>query len=138
MTLGPRSYEDIRAAAGSLKAFAKENPPTPTDAPPGVDEVRETLAADKKPAAGGNGKKHPWGDDDPETPLSPAKLADRLGIPQSDTKAREALRGRLRTWRKANPGGGCLEVADRKPKQAGCLSPLGKVWPVIEDMKPSG
>jgi hypothetical protein len=87
---------------------------------------------------GDHSNNHPWGNDDPQTPLSPAKLADRLGIPPSDAKAREALRGRLRGWRDATPDGGWIEVRDRKPKQAGYLYPVGKVWPVIEDMKPSG
>jgi hypothetical protein len=82
--------------------------------------------------------KHPWGDDDPETPLSPAKLADRLGIPGDDKDAREALRKRLEKWRNKNRDGGWVEVADRKPRQPGYLYPVGKVWPVVEDMKPSG
>ncbi len=84
------------------------------------------------------GKKYPWGDDDPETPVTPAKLADRLGIPGDGKKAREALRKRLETWRNKNRDGGWVEVADRKPRQAGYLYPVGKIWPVVEDLKPSG
>lgn len=84
------------------------------------------------------GGKHPWGDDDPENLISPSKLADRLGIPSDDRKVREALRKRLEAWRNANRDGGWIEVADRKPRQPGYLYPVGKVWPVIEDMKVSG
>ena len=104
-----------------------------------------TPSDQNKPAAktaaamqGADKSKHPWGDDDPETLLSPAKLADRLHIPPEDRKNRENLRGRLRTWRDANPGGGWIEVADRKAKQPGYLYPVGKVWTTIEDMESSG
>jgi hypothetical protein len=76
--------------------------------------------------------------DDPDAPLAPARLADRLGIPQTDTKAREALRKRLEKWRNANRNGGWIEIADPKPKQPRYLYLLGKVWSVIEDMKRSG
>jgi len=76
--------------------------------------------------------------DDPDTPLSPTKLADRLGIPKSDTKGREALRKRLEAWRKANLDGGWIEARDPKPREPRYLYPLGKVWPLIQDLKPSG
>jgi hypothetical protein len=77
--------------------------------------------------------------DDPDQLFSPAKLADRLGIPANDTKRRDAVRKRLEKWRKANLiDGGWIEVADPKPREPRYLYPLGKVWPVIEDMKHSG
>ena len=60
---------------------------------------------------------HPWGDDDPETPLSPAKLADHLGIPADNKKPREALRKRLESWRKAHVvDSGWIEDKDPKHK----------------------
>jgi hypothetical protein len=58
-----------------------------------------------------------WGNgDDPDAPLSPAKLADRLGITKSDAKAREKLRKRLESWRKANLDGGWIEAMNPKPR----------------------
>jgi hypothetical protein len=86
-----------------------------------------------------NGK-YPWGDDDPEAPFPPATLAHRLGIPTDDRKRREALRKRLESWRNDHPSSvaGWLEVggaAGRNPKY---IYKIGKVWSVIEDMKPSG
>lgn len=89
------------------------------------------------------GTVHPQADqggtkDDPDTPLSPAKLADRLGIPKSNAKGREALRKRLESWRKANPDGGWIEARDPKPREPKYLYPVGKVWPLIQDLKPSG
>jgi hypothetical protein len=85
------------------------------------------------------GGKHPWGDDDPETPLPPARLADRLGIPVGDTKRREALRKRLEMWRNANPSGdGWVEIEGARGRKPRYLYYLGRVWPLIEDMKPSG
>lgn len=158
-----RQFDAIRAAAEQvekvvtaclreLHAKGKANKPTavggrveagqdgepiggavaPAPEPPAAGAA---ATGDRSEAAGG---KHPWGDDDPETPLSPAKLADRLGIPKDDKKRREALRKRLENWRDHNKAGGWIEVADRKPKEAGYLYHLGKVWAVIEDMKPSG
>ncbi len=76
--------------------------------------------------------------DDPDAPLSPAKLADRLGIARSDAKAREKLRKRLESWRKANLDGGWIEARDPKPREPRYLYPLGKVWSMIQDLKPSG
>jgi len=107
----PVILKAIGQAVGSLKEW--------TDNRPGK----------QKTAAGG---------DDPDQLLSSGQLADRLGIPANDKKKREALRKRLESWRNRNQDGGWIEVADRKPKQPGYLYPLGKVWSVIEDMKPSG
>jgi len=76
--------------------------------------------------------------DDPDTLLSAVKLADRLGISKEDAKAHGALRKRLESWRKANLDGGWIETKDRKPREPRYLYPLGKVWPLIEDLKPSG
>ena len=85
-----------------------------------------------------DGDKHPWGDNDPDTPFPHAKIADRLSIPKADTRKREALRKRLEAWRKQFPTGGWVEAADRKGRQPKYLYPIGKVWHVIENMKPSG
>jgi len=90
------------------------------------------------PAVEDQSGKHPWGDADPETPLTPENLADRLGIPTDDDKAREALRQRLRTWRKANLDGGWLEDQDAKHKQPKFYYRVGKVWDRIKDLRPSG
>lgn len=79
--------------------------------------------------------KHPWGDDDPKTPFSPKALADRLGIPSDDEKQRDNLRKRLEEWRKRNFDGGWIEVENRKPRDPQFLYPIGKAWPLIEDMK---
>ena len=84
---------------------------------------------------GQGGKKYPWGDDDPETPLSTAKLADRLGVLSEDRKKREAVRKRLESWRKANFDGGWIEPKDPRPREPKYLYPLGKVWSLIEDLK---
>ena len=72
-----------------------------------------------------------------DEPITPAKLADRLGIPADDDKAREALRKRLESWRNNNRTGGWIEVADPKPRQPRYLYPLGTVWPIVKDMKRS-
>jgi len=42
--------------------------------------------------------------DDPNTLLSQATLADRLGIPANDRRRRDALRKRLEKWRNASKG----------------------------------
>jgi hypothetical protein len=99
----------------------------------------ETYGATKAPTAAveDHGRKHPWGGDDPEAPLSPAKIADRLGIPSDDSQ-REALRKRLESWRKANLDGGWIETRDPKPREPRYLYPIGKVWSIVEDMKHSG
>jgi hypothetical protein len=89
----------------------------------------------QKPAAG-EGQEKVY--DDPDQLLSAAKLADRLGIPEDDSKGRDAVRKRLTAWRKANFDGGWVEVRDRKPREPQFLYPLGKVWPVIKDMQRSG
>ena len=34
--------------------------------------------------------------------------------------------------------GGWIEVTNPKPREPRYLYPLGKVWPLIQDMKPSG
>jgi hypothetical protein len=115
----------------------KTTPPTPPAAPDGR-QAADRLELQSGAVAAEDRSKYPWGNDDPETPLTPAKLADRLKIPADDKKRREALRSRLRSWRDANPSGGWIEVADRKPKQAAYIYPLGKVWSVISNMKPSG
>jgi len=103
-----------------------------------VDDVfaaveRVYPSADPSPQGDQRGAK-----DDPDTPLSPAKLADRLGIPKDDSKARETLRKRLESWRKANLDGGWIEARDPKPREPRYLYPLGKVWSLIQDVKPSG
>jgi hypothetical protein len=82
--------------------------------------------------------KHPWGDDDPDAPLSPAKIADRLGIPPADDKRRDALRQRLGKWRRENPKGGWIEDEQGGGRKVKYSYPIGKVWPVVEDMKRSG
>jgi hypothetical protein len=89
------------------------------------------------PAVEDQGGEYPWGGDDPEAPLSPAKIADRLGIPPDDSQ-REALRKRLESWRKANLDGGWIETRDPKPREPRYLYPIGKVWPIVKDMKRSG
>jgi len=81
--------------------------------------------------------KHPWGDDDPDTPCTLDKLAVFLGIPENDKIGRERLRGRLRTWQKNHPRD-VVEVENRKPRQAGYLYPIGEVWPSVSDLKSSG
>jgi hypothetical protein len=86
----------------------------------------------------GDASNEQGGADDPDTPLSPAKLADRLGIPAGDARGREALRKRLESWRKKNLDGGWIEARDPKPREPKYLYPLGKVWPLIQDLKPSG
>jgi hypothetical protein len=100
-------------------------------------DAAEKLAGPPQ-AAGVPPKDHSTGVDDPDIPLSPAKLADRLGLLPNDKKAREALRKRLESWRKANLDGGWIGVTDPKPREPRYLYPLGKVWPLIQDMKPSG
>ena len=99
-------------------------------------DAAEKLAG--PPQAAGTAKDQSTFVDDPDIPLSPAKLADRLGIPPDDRKAREALRKRLESWRKANLDGGWIGVEDPKPREPKYLYPLGKVWPLIEALKPSG
>jgi hypothetical protein len=76
--------------------------------------------------------------DNPDELLSSAKLADRLGIPADDTKARENVRKQVDSWRKAHFDGGWIEVTNPKPRKPKYLYPLGKVWPLIEYLKPSG
>ena len=82
--------------------------------------------------------KHPWGNDDPETPLTPAKIADRLGIPPEESKRREALRKRLEKWRRENRKGGWIEDEQGGGRKVKYSYPIGKVWSVVEDMKSSG
>jgi hypothetical protein len=81
--------------------------------------------------------KHPWGNDDPVALLSPRVLADRLGIPANDKRQRDNLRKRLEVWRKRNFDGGWIEIENRKPRDPQFLYPVGKAWPLIEDMKPT-
>ena len=73
-------------------------------------------------------------------PTSPfhQQNSDRLGIPPDDRKAREALHKRLESWRKANLDGGWIGVEDPKPREPKYLYSVGKVWPLIEDLRPSG
>jgi hypothetical protein len=73
----------------------------------------------------------------PDEPVSPSKLADRLGIPPSDKNARRALSKRLERWRTANRSGGWIEVADPKPREPRYLYPLRTVWPIVEDLRVS-
>ena len=98
----------------------------------------ELETAGPLPQAAGTAKDQSTLVDDPDIPLSPAKLADRLGIPPDDRKAREALRKRLESWRKANLDGGWIGVEDPKPREPKYLYSVGKVWPLIEDLRPSG
>ncbi len=79
--------------------------------------------------------KYPWGDDDPEAPFSAAKIADRLGIPPKDRKQRDTLSKRLETWRRENPKGGWIEDEQGGGRKAKYSYPIGKVWPIVEDMK---
>jgi hypothetical protein len=73
-----------------------------------------------------------------DEPITPAKLADRLRIPQDDKRVRNTLNKRLQRWRDENPGGGWVEVTDPKPRQPRYLYPLRTVLPIVEDLKPSG
>jgi len=119
----PSSYEGhgqaLNVVIGIVNALPM-TPGTPNNAPAVEDH---------------GGVKHPWGDDEPETLLSTAKLSDRLGIAENDRKKREAVRKRLESWRKANLDSGWIEPKDPKPREPKYLYPLGKVWPIIEDMK---
>jgi hypothetical protein len=101
-------------------------------------EVRTWIADVEADLAGGALSKAGGLDYDPDQVLSPAKLANRLGIPPDDAKTREALRKRLESWRKANFDGGWVEVTNPKPREPRYLYPLGKVWSLIQDLKPSG
>lgn len=75
---------------------------------------------------------------DPDQLLSPAALADYLGIPKDDRKRRDALRKQLEAWRNANPeGDGWIEVADRKPKEAGFFYRFGAVRHLLARFRPS-
>lgn len=73
--------------------------------------------------------------DDPDTPVSEAKLAERLGIAGDDNR-RRVLRERLKEWRRTNDDG-WIEVPNPKPREPRFLYQLGKVWPVVQDMKRS-
>ena len=112
-------------------AWRDENWMAAIEAEQRLRELAEYLSGAR--LDGGHGKR-----DDPATLLSPAKLAGRLSIPESDAKTREALRKRLESWRKANLDGGWIEARDPKPREPKYLYPLGKVWPLIQDLKPSG
>jgi hypothetical protein len=102
-----------------------------------LDRFEEHQAG--KPAVEDQGGgKYPWGNDDPDSPLSPTKLADRLGIPTDDKATRERLRSRLVSWRKANFDGGWKEIRDPKPREARYAYPVGVVWSLIEDLRHSG
>jgi hypothetical protein len=70
-----------------------------------------------------------------DEPVTPGKIADHLGIPGHDKKARTALSKRLERWRNANRGGGWVEVADPKPREPRYLYPLRTVWPIVEDLR---
>jgi len=72
-----------------------------------------------------------------DEPVTPAKLADRLGIPDDDSKTREALCKRLERWRNRNRTGGWIVVADPKPRQPKYLYPFRTVWPIVADLKRS-
>jgi len=75
--------------------------------------------------------------DDPGEPVSARRLADRLGIPEDDSRNRETLRKRLETWRNDNLDGGWIEVSNRKPREPQYLYPIGKVWDLVQDLRPS-
>jgi hypothetical protein len=82
-------------------------------------------------------RQEPPAREDPNELLSPAKLADRLGIPSDDAKTRERIRKRVEEWRKRNLDGGWIEVTDPRPREPRYLYPLGKVWPLVQDLKRS-
>ena len=69
-------------------AWRDENWMAAIEAEQRLRELAEYLSGAR--LDGGHGKR-----DDPATLLSPAKLAGRLSIPESDAKTREALRKRL-------------------------------------------
>jgi hypothetical protein len=103
-----------------------------------IGDVAAMLGGDVRTATGDEGGgKHPWGDDNPDNPLSPAKIADRLGIPPDAKQRREALRKRLGKWRKDNPKGGWIEDEQGGGRKVKFSYPIGKVWPVVENMKQS-
>jgi hypothetical protein len=84
------------------------------------------------------GEREPADEDLPDAPVTPAKLADRLGIPKNDSKAREALRKRLEKWRNDNPSGGWIENANARGRQPRYLYPLRTVWSIVKDLRHSG
>ena len=62
------------------------------------------------------------------------KITERFDL---NHRQKERLRKRLDTWRKNNPGGGWIEVADRKQNQDGYLYPMAQIRPLIEAVKSS-
>ena len=112
--------------------------------PEGIDRdfrgriEQEYVEAGRSRSGGGNqAKMHPWGNDDPDIPLTPAKIADRLGIPAKDKRKRDTLRKRLEKWRRQNPKGGWIEDEQGGGRKVKYSYPIGKAWPVVEDMKHS-
>jgi len=101
-----------------------------------VEQVAALYAGYSRPET--TTGKHSWGDDDPDTPLTPAKIADRLGIPPTDRNKREALRKRLEKWRGKSPKDGWIEDEQGGGRKVKYSYRIGKVWPVVEDMKHSG
>ncbi len=93
-----------------------------------IEVVNELPAGEPEPADEGL----------PNEPVTPSKLADRLGIPKGDSKAREALRKRLESWRNANRTGGWIENANARGRQPRYLYPLRTVWPIVKDLRHSG
>lgn len=73
-----------------------------------------------------------------DEPVTPSKLADRLGIPNTDSKTRERIRKRLESWRNDNPNGGWIENANARGRQARYLYPLRTVWSIVKDLRHSG
>jgi len=93
----------------------------------GLIEVVNTLPAGE-----------PADEDLPDEPVTPSKLADKLGIPKADSKAREALRKRLESWRNDNRNGGWIENANARGRQPRYHYPLRTVWPIVKDLRHSG
>jgi len=136
-----RDLAELQRRASHLVDFCEGLKRDLDSGPPAADVGNtsgDTVEPVKNPPPPPDPPKHPWGDDGPEMLLTYQKIADRLDIPGNDGKARENLRKKLDGWRKDNPDGGWIEVADPKPREPKYLFPIGVVWPLVEDRKPSG
>ena len=67
-----------------------------------------------------------------------AQIADLLGIPPDDLRARDLVRKRLENWRAGRPQGDWWEREYPGPRTARYVYRLSAVWAVVEDLQRSG
>ena len=64
-----------------------------------------------------------------------AQIADLLGIPPDDCRARDLVRKRLENWRAGRPQGDWWEREYPGPRTARYVYRLSAVWPVVVDLR---